>query len=627
MVAFVTLRRPSRGWPALVAAVVAAAVGLGLPAGATAGTPVLTRSYDNGRNGANTTETVLTPALVASRGMQLVHRITLATGNPPVADNIRVEAQPLYVPGLMMNDGQVHDVLYIVSMSNNVWAFDANTFQPIWPKPVNAGPPFLPQPGDPATGHNINMSVGFLSTPAIDLDAGVMYLAHMIAPNNQRVLQVEALNLTDGQKRHPSLAITGSVVNKAGTTVTLSQVQTQRAALVLTPLRGKATPPAHKMLYVGFTGSDGPPAATATEQHHGWMTVFDVDDWKQVGAWTPTPSSVGGGVWQGAQGPAADENGNVYFLTGNGGYLVQNGQTHDFVGVTDFAEAFVKLTVVGAPAPSLNIVDWYIPFRDTQRKIVQGYDYKDQDLSSGGAVLPSGTNVLIGAGKDGVLFVLKRNKLGNAVHDNSKLLTPPVFFTFDPDQTIASYKNADPSGDLDFVPMLGVKTHHLHGTPVYWKSSALGPLLFVWGENGNLRAFSIDVNTGKTKLLAHGAEFASADLADPKREGLGGMPGGMLTLSANGGDVGIVWATAPLTGDANLAPEPGIVRAYDATQFAGKNADNVPRLALIWQASGFTYSKFCPPVVADGKLFVATYDGTVDVYTLKPRAAKTRPPG
>jgi len=152
-------------------------------------------------------------------------------------------------------------------------------------------------------------------------------------------------------------------------------------------------------------------------------------------------------------------------------------------------------------------------------------------------------------------------------------------------------------------------------------------MLFTWGENGSLRAFSLDVTSGKTKLLAHGADLASADLADPIKAGLGGMPGGMLALSAAGGDNGIVWATAPMDGDANKHVEPGIVRAYDATQFAADaNSDGVPRLQRIWQRSGFLYSKFCPPVVADGKLFVPTYDGQVDVYTQSQPVASPRPP-
>ena len=96
------------------------------------------------------------------------------------------------------------------------------------------------------------------------------------------------------------------------------------------------------------------------------------------------------------------------------------------------------------------------------------------------------------------------------------------------------------------------------------------------------------------------------------------MPGGMITLSADGQKEGIVWGTAPAEGDANMMAEPGVVRAYDVTDFDPAPARSAPaKLRLLWQQDGFTYSKFCPPVVADGKLLVPTYDGRVDVYELQ----------
>ena len=74
-----------------------------------------------------------------------------------------------------------------------------------------------------------------------------------------------------------------------------------------------------------------------------------------------------------------------------------------------------------------------------------------------------------------------------------------------------------------------------------------------------------------------------------------------------------------MTGDANQKVQPGAVRAYQVElKPAAKNPDGVPQLQKIWESSGFTYSKFCPPVVADGRLIVPTYDGKVFVYTLKP---------
>jgi outer membrane protein assembly factor BamB len=591
------------------------------------GTKVLTRSYDNARTGANTSETTFTRHKIITLGLKRVFSLSL-TGDDP-----RIEAQPLYLPDVMMSDGKRHDVLYAFSMSNMVWAFDSNTGQPIWPHPVSLGPPFLPRLGDPVDTKGINRSFGILSTPVIDPDSETIYVVYWLsddATHQSRQLRLSALNVSDGQPQHgkeTSLPIQASQMNSSGQVISLNQVQKQRAALLLTPLvRGTGTT-GHKMLYVAFTGAEEPPAdSDPRKANHGWVVAFDVDDWKQAAAWLSTPSTFGGGIWQASQGPAADDQGNVYLMTSNGGYLISP-SNKDFNGVTDFAESFVRLSMVtGADGTALKLMDWFSPFRDSVRKnwtssdvepFPEGYDYSDQDLGSAGPVLLPETNLLVGAGKDGVLYVLDRNHMGQAIGDFSKLKGPPVFFTYDPDRTIAAFQNASPTGNLDFQPMQGVKTHHLHGSPVYWKSRTLGPMLFAWGENGNLRAYSVNPS-GEAKFLARGAEFASANLADPENDSLGGMPGAMLAVSSSGEDNGIVWATTPAEGDANAAPVPGMVLAYDATEFAKiPNHDGVPRLRKLWQSTGFTYSKFCPPVVADGKLFVPTYDGRIDVYMLE----------
>jgi outer membrane protein assembly factor BamB len=99
-----------------------------------AATPVLTRSFDDTRTGANTSETVFTPANVAP-GLKKIFSLD-------IPDDPRLEAQPLYVPGITMSDNQKHDVLYVFSMANTVWAFDANTGQPIWQKPAQVGEPY-----------------------------------------------------------------------------------------------------------------------------------------------------------------------------------------------------------------------------------------------------------------------------------------------------------------------------------------------------------------------------------------------------------------------------------------------------------------------------------------------------
>ena len=106
--------------------------------------------------------------------------------------------------------------------------------------------------------------------------------------------------------------------------------------------------------------------------------------------------------------------------------------------------------------------------------------------------------------------------------------------------------------------------------------------------------------------------------------GRGGMPGGILTVSSNGvqPNTGIVWALAPISGDANQHIVPGILRAYDATNLDPvPNADGTPRLKLLWASTHipgntFNHCKFAPPVVANGHVYAPTYDGRVDVYGL-----------
>jgi outer membrane protein assembly factor BamB len=529
-----------------------------------------------------------------------------------------------------MADGK-HDVFYVFSMSNNVRAFDANTGAPLWAHPVSLGKPFVPEPSDPVDIYHINRSFGILSTPVIDQETGTIYAANWIVDGRgNRQLKLNALRLQDGKpppgKEQP-LAIEASVINSSGQKISLSQVQKQRAALLLVPLQGKPSAQMHKILYVATTGSDTPPQKPeATLQNHGWIVAFDVDAWREIGYWLATPSSFGGGIWQSSQGLAADGRGNIYAMKSNGGYLVNpNGSKKDFNGQTDFAGSFVKLALKPGPQGlQLKLVDWLSPFRDSTRKIwtqqeiapfMGGYNYEDQDVGSGGPVLVPGTDLILGAGKDGVLYVLDRNNLGKSVGDLSKLKAPPTFLTFDPDPNSPAYRGASPVGNLDFKPQPGWKTHHLHGSPVYWVSSKHGPMLFAWGENAELRAFAM-APSGRVKLLAHGAELASGPLATAP-DNMGGMSGGMLTLSANGEGDGIVWGTAPLNGDANKRGVDGIIRAYDAADFdPGPGGTGPARLRLLWQQAGFKYSKFCPPVVADGKLLVPTFDDRIDVYTL-----------
>jgi len=569
-------------------------------------TPVVTRSYNNGRTGANTTETVLTPALIASKGLHRVRSFT-------IPDDPRIEAQPLYVPGMTMPDGKPHDVVFVASMGNHVWAFDVNG-NGSWKTP-QLGTPFKPpakpgHPGNSIDSAGINILWGILSTPVIDLDNHRMYLVNWMVQNDGKpALFAHQVDLSTMQEVGQPQRIEASVVNEQGATVSLKPDQKQRAALLLVPLRG-----ANKTLFIATTGGENPGSP------HGWMVAFDVDSFTQTAAWISTPSSFGGGMWQASQGPAADAQGNVYAITANGGYLQDHKNViHDFNGTTDFAEAIVRLKYThGGGKASLTLDDWFIPFLDADRKIDKNYNYRDQDLGSAGPVLPDDNNLILGGGKDGLLYVLDRHKLGKKIGDLSALKSPPIYVTF-------NGMGLPVSGDMDFLlgnPALNPsKTHHLHGSPLYWDGSK-GPMIFTWGENESLRAWTLDPSTWRLGFVGKGAEVASAALASSP-VGIGGMPGGMLVLSANGKNpnTGIVWALAPVDGDANKAVVAGIARAYDATNLDSTPIDpQTPRLKLLWDSTRagvtFNHAKFNAPVVADGRLFVPTYDGRVDMYML-----------
>jgi hypothetical protein len=248
--------------------------------------------------------------------------------------------------------------------------------------------------------------------------------------------------------------------------------------------------------------------------------------------------------------------------------------------------------------------------------------WDDQDLGSGGPVILPDLGLVIGAGKDGIVYCLDQNNFGKTSASDlahpptnyAKLKSPPIFFTYFPGFQVSPAPNHPM--DLNHLFVDG-KTHHLHGSPVYWHSPDRGPMLFCWGENERLRAWNVD-KSGKVTFLAVGHEIASAGMT-----GRGGMPGGMLTLSCNGNTrrTGIIWALAPLDGDANAAAVQGVLRAYDATQFDSDGHGN-NFLRLLWHSDQwnifFLHNKFNIPIVANGKVYVPTYNSTVDVYGLTP---------
>jgi hypothetical protein len=245
-------------------------------------------------------------------------------------------------------------------------------------------------------------------------------------------------------------------------------------------------------------------------------------------------------------------------------------------------------------------------------------EWDDMDLASGGPVLVASLNVMLGAGKDGVLYVLAQDKMGrtapadliNPAGNYAKLRSSPIFFTYFPPSL-----NPAPDDIRTLNVMWAGQTHHLHGNAVFWDSPDRGPVVFCWGENGNLRAWALRQN-GSLRYLACSAEVASAQSPVPP----GGMPGGMISVSANQGvaETGVVWASIPYK-DANQMVSPGRLLAYDASTF-GTFGDGSGQLRVLWDSQDwnltFSHNKFNRPIVFNGRVYVPTYDDRVDVYEL-----------
>src|ERR1019366_1945652 len=136
---------------------------------------------------------------------------------------------------------------------------------------------------------------------------------------------------------------------------------------------------ANNAVYVSF-GSHGD-----MSPYHGWMLSYDASGLThQVGVYMSTPNGDEGAIWQAGRGPAADSQGNLYAVTGNG----------DYDGTQDFGESFLKLPATGsAPLDSFTPSDW------------KSMSDNDFDLSAGPALI-AGTHIVLGADKLGNLYVI-----------------------------------------------------------------------------------------------------------------------------------------------------------------------------------------------------------------------------
>lgn len=502
---------------------------------------VLTYHNDLARTGQNTNETVLTPANVNvnSFGQLFAYAV----------DGF-VYPQPLYVGRLSVQGQGAHNVVFVATQHNSVYAFDADSNAGpngglLWQ--INLGPSAATPNNDFGNRygpyHDIDPEVGITSTPVIDLASLTMYVDAFTHEGTAYYHRLHALNITNGAEQPYSpvvvmASVPGVGVDSSGGVLSFRAIQyLQRPALTLAGGR----------LYVAYSGY------ADTDPYHGWVIGFNASNLQpltnQVFNTTPNsttatdgPNAGEGGIWMSGNGLAVDSSTNLYFEVGNGSFNA------NVAGGTEYGDCFVKLSTAG----SLTVADYFAPYN--QASLAAG----DTDLGSGGPLLlpdSVGTaahpHLLVGCGKEGKIYLLDRDNLGhfNSVSDS---------------QIIQELPGA------------------VGGT---WSSGAyFNNEIYYQGSGDVLKAFRFSNGLlGSAPVSQSSTTF--------------GWPGATPAISANGTNNAIAWV---LQTD-GYPGGPSILHAYNAYNLAQELYNSTQASTRDGLAGAV---KFTVPTIANGKVYV-----------------------
>jgi len=326
---------------------------------------VLTYHNDDARDGAFTQETTLNPAVVNSSQFGKLRAY-------PVDGQIY--GQPLYVSQLGINGG-THNVVYVATENDTVYAFDADGLQssPLWSSSLG-----VPSPRNDTEG--ISPMIGITSTPVIDITTGTMY----VLADTTGGFFLHALDITSGAEKFGGpVQVTGSVSgsgwDNSGGTITLEWQCYQRTGLAFNP--------ATNLIYIGFGHCT-----------HGWLFAYDKTSLQQKAVFNDTADGAGGGLWNSGGAPVIDDsNGNLFIMTGVDLDDPPSGYNDSFLHLDQNA---------------LTVLDFFQPDNAAYLAL------NDADLGSGSPVLmPSNSSStpheIIGGGKDGNIFVVNRDAMGS----------------------------------------------------------------------------------------------------------------------------------------------------------------------------------------------------------------------
>lgn len=433
---------------------------------------VTTQHNDNYRTGQNTSETILTPANV--------NKTQFGKLFSQVVDGY-VYAQPLYVPNVSIPSKGTHNVVYVATEHDSLYAFDADNnaganANPLWKVSfINPGAGINVVTSGDVSCNDLVPEIGITGTPAIDIATQTIYLVTKTKENGSFFQRLHAIDITTGAEKFGGpVVIEGKVTSTGGGKVTFDPFrEAQRTGLLLQ----------NGLVYVGFASHCdlGP--------YHGWIMAYDAQTMQQKGIWNSTPDGGLGGFWQAGAGLAADSRNFVYVASGNGPF--NKDQKGKNVG-----DSVVKL---GFNAKGkLILKDYFTPHDE------QFLENTDLDLGSGGVlIIPDRIGkthpyLAVQVGKEGTVYLLNRNRLG---HFN-------------------------PTDDSQLLQSLPGAVGGIWGMPAFWNNN-----VYFGGVSDNLKMFSMNPANGllSTTPVSNTNTFFN-------------YPGTTPSISSNGTANGIVWA-------------------------------------------------------------------------------------
>ncbi len=359
---------------------------------------VTTSQYDNARTAATLNEKILTPANVNSK--------TFGKLGAYKVDG-PVYAQPLFLPNVEVPGKGTHDLLYVATEHDSVYAFDANKpgDPPLWQVSFldkNRGT--VPLSEDDVQCFFLRPEVGITSTPVIDLQSGTLYvlartrIRHSVG-TNEYFQHLHALAITTGVEKFGgpkliSVSLPGKGAGSSNGQVAFDPVkENPRAALTL----------ANGNVYLTWASS------CDVDNYHGWVMAYDAQTLAQKSVLNVNPDGAEAGIWLADTGPAADAEGNLYVPTGNGTFDAGSGGR-------DYGDSVLKLD-----GSTLAIRDYFTP-HDQDR-----ISNADSDVgSSGPTILPDQSgphrHLLLQPTKDSTIYVIDRDNMGKYHRDSDAIV-------------------------------------------------------------------------------------------------------------------------------------------------------------------------------------------------------------